>query len=113
MRPADRRAEVWDGPAAPAADLVAKEAQPAEVATPDGAHRDDAATRLVGVRRRRYLDRVAITVDHDDERGVEELAPLSMLAERVDRLEDPAVEADRMTARAQRDPIEIGGSCER
>jgi hypothetical protein len=81
MRPADRRAEVRDGPASPAADLIAKEAQPTEVATPDGPHRDDAAIRLVGVRRRRDLDRVAIAVDPDDQRGMEELAPLSMLAE--------------------------------
>jgi hypothetical protein len=32
-----------------------------------------------------------------------------MLAERFDRLEDPTVEPDGMTARPQRDPVEVNG----
>jgi hypothetical protein len=45
--PADRRAEVRDGPTAPAADLVAKQAQPADAAAPDGARGHHASVRLV------------------------------------------------------------------
>ena len=69
----DRVVEVGNRPAATAADLVAEQAHPAEPATPDGAGGDHAAARLVGVGRRRDLDRVAVAVRLDDERGVVEV----------------------------------------
>jgi len=50
---------------------------------------------------------VAIAVQLDDERCVIEVAPWSMLARGFDRLEDQAVEAHAVTARAERDPVEI------
>jgi hypothetical protein len=78
--PAGRLIEIRNGPAAPAAHLVAKHAQPADVAAPHGTRCNHASTRLVIVRRRRDFDRVAITVQLDDERCVIEVALLPTLA---------------------------------
>ena len=100
----DRPAEVGDHAAPPAADLVAEQAQAGEMAAADGAGGDDAAARLVGVRRRRDLDGVVV----DDERGVVEVAARPAVERRIDGLEDAAVEADGVTARTQRDPVEVG-----
>jgi len=111
--PADGLAEIRDGATPPAADLVAKQAQPADVAAPDGTRADHATTRLVGVRRRRQLDRVALAVAFDDERRVVEVASSPVLERGVHGLEDTAVEAHAVTTRAQRDPIELHGCCPR
>jgi hypothetical protein len=108
-RASHRLAEIRNRPAAPTADLVAKQAQPADVAAPDGARADHAPARLVGVGRRRELDRVATAIQFDDERRVVEVASLPMAPRRIDGLEDPAVEAHGVTARAERDPIQIHG----
>ena len=107
--PADRLDEIRDGPAAPAADLVTKQAQPADRAAPDGARSDHSSARLVGVRRGRDLDRVALAVVIDDERCVVEVASWPMLTGGFDGLEDAAVEADAVTTRAERDPIQVHG----
>jgi hypothetical protein len=58
---------------------------------------------------RRELDRVALTVALDDQRGVIEVASLAMLECGLHGLEDPAIEANRMTARAQRNPVQLRG----
>jgi hypothetical protein len=109
-----RLAQVRDRAAAPAADLVAKEAQPADEAAPDGARGYHSATGLVGVRRRSDLDRVAIASQLDDEGRVVEIAPWAMPARGVEGLENATVEPDgRVTTRAQRNPIEIKGCCVR
>jgi hypothetical protein len=110
--PADRLTQIRYRPITPAAHLVAKHAQPPDVAAADGAGPDHASTRLVSVRRGRDLDRVAIAVEFDRERCVIDVASLSMPARSCDRLEDPAVEADGVTARAKRDPIEIDSCCD-
>jgi hypothetical protein len=107
--PANRIAEIRNRPAAPAADLVAKHAQAAEAATPDGAGGNHAATRPVSVRRRRDFDRVAIAIQLDNERRVIEVAALPMLPRGVNGLEDAAVEADGVTTSAERNPIQIHG----
>jgi len=112
-RPANRRAEIRNRPATPAADLVAKQAQPAHVAAPDSARANHASTCLVGVGRRRDFDRVVLAVALDDERCVVELGSPPMLASGFDGLEDPAIEADGVTSRAERNPIEIDGCCAR
>jgi hypothetical protein len=109
VRPADRRAEIRDGPTAPTADLVAKQAQPAEVAAPHSARGDHASVRLVSVRRGRDLDRVAIAFELNDERCVIEVASWPMLARGFDGLEDTAVETDAVTTRAEGNPIEVRG----
>ena len=49
---ADRVAEIRNRAAAPAADLVAKQPEPAGLAAADGAGGDDASARLISVRRR-------------------------------------------------------------
>jgi hypothetical protein len=54
--------QVRDRTVAPAADLVAKRTQPAHVAAADSACSHYAAARLVGVRRRRKLDRIVLGV---------------------------------------------------
>jgi hypothetical protein len=77
------------------------------VATPHGARGDHAPARLVGVGGGRELDRIALAVQLDDERRVIEIASLPMPARGFDRLEDAAVEADGVTARPERDPIQI------
>jgi hypothetical protein len=106
-----RLAQVRDRAAAPAADLVAKEAQPADEAAPDGAGGYHSATGLVGVRRRSDLDRVAIASQLDDEGRVVEIAPWAIPARGVEGLENATVEPDgRVTTRAQRNPIGISRS---
>jgi hypothetical protein len=79
------------------------------MAAPDGARGDHAPARLVGVRGRGDLDRVAVAVHLDDERRVVELAARPVLARGGDRLEDATVEADRVTPRAERDPVQVDG----
>ena len=108
---AKRLAEIWDRPATPAADLVAKQAQPAEVAAPYDARGHNPSTRLVSVRRRCDFDRVAIAAQRDNERCVIEVASLPMLARGLNSLEDPAVDADGMPTCAERNPIQINGGC--
>jgi hypothetical protein len=56
---------------------------------------------------------VAIAVHLDNERGVIEVTPSPMPARGFDRLEDAAVEADGVTTRAERNPIELHGCCGR
>ncbi len=111
--PADRRAEIRDAPTAPAANLVAKQPPPADVAAPDGARGDHAPVLSVSVRRGRDFDRVAIAVELNNECRVIELASWPMLARGLDGFEDPTVEPDAVTTRAQGNPIEIGGRCAR
>jgi hypothetical protein len=102
--------EIGNRPATPAADLVAKETPPAQVPASDGASACDAPTRFVGVRRRRDLDRVPITVQLDHERRVVEVAAPATLERGCDRLEDASVEADRgVSTRAERNPVQIDG----
>lgn len=68
---------------------------------------------LVSVRRGRDLDRVAIAVELNDERRVIEVASRPSPARGFDGFEDPAVEANAVTTRAQGNPMEIGGRCAR
>jgi hypothetical protein len=79
------------------------------VSAPDGARADHAPAGLVGIRRGRQLDRVAIAVHLDDERRVVQVASLAVPAHSGDRLEQPAVEPDEVAARAERHPVEIHG----
>src|SRR5439155_13186782 len=106
-RPADRIAGTRKRPATAAADLVAKQPQPADEAAADGACGGHASTRLVGVRRRRELDRVAIVVQLDHQRGVIEVASCPTLRGGFDGLEDTPVEADAVATRAERNPVQI------
>jgi hypothetical protein len=108
-RSTNRIAEIWDRPTTPAADLVAEQAQPAEVPAPDGARANHASACLVSVRRRRELDRVATSGQLDDEHCVVEVASWPMPARGCDGLEDPPVEADETTARSERNPIQRYG----
>ena len=105
----DGLAEVRDRSAAPAAELVAEQAQPPRDA---GAHRaggDHPAARLARVGRRRQLDREAIATEVDDQGRVIEVASRAALARRDEGLVDLAVEPDAMPARAERDPVEVDG----
>ena len=111
--PADRLAEIRDQPVRPAAHLVAEQARPPEVSATDCSGRDHPAARPEAVRRRRELDRVANTAELDDQRGVIEIAPGTVLVSGCDRLEDPAVETDGVATRAKRDPVQIHGCCRR
>jgi hypothetical protein len=101
--------EVRDRPAAPAADLVSEQAQPAEVATADGACGHHAPARRVGVRGRRDLDRVAIGAELDDHGRVVQVTALTPSARGVDRLEHAPVEPDATAACAERDPVQVHG----
>ena len=102
---ADRLGEIRNRAATPAADLIAKQAQPADVAAADGARGHHPSTRLITVRRRRDFDRVAIAVQADDERRVIEVASWPMSARGLNGLEDPAVEANAVTTRPERNPM--------
>jgi hypothetical protein len=77
------------------------------MAAADRAGGDHSSTLLVGVRRGCELDRMAIAVQLDDERSVVQVAPSPMLSPGCDGLEDPAVEADGATTRAEWKPIEL------
>jgi hypothetical protein len=112
-RSADRLGEIRNGPTPPAAELIAKQPQPAEVATPHGTGGNDTSTRLVGVRRRREFDRVAIAGQRDDEHRVIEVASRPMPTRGFDGLEDPPVEANGATPRAEGNPKQIHGGCSR
>src|SRR4029450_6347512 len=61
----------------------------------------------------RDFDRVASALELDNERRVIEVASLAMLTRGFDGLEDAAVEADGVTTRAKRNPIQIQGCCGR
>ena len=106
-RPADRLAEVGDRPPAPAADLVAEDAQAREPAAADRAGGHHAAARLVGVRRGCELDGIALAVQLDHERGVVEVVAPATPACRLDGLEETAHVAHRVPAGAERDPVQI------
>jgi hypothetical protein len=108
-RPAHRRAEIRDEPVPPAAHLVAKQAQPTRVPTADGARGDDTAALLVAVRRRRELDRVTLVAHVHDEHRVVEVAARPPLPGGLERLEDATVQAHAVSARAERDPVEVDG----
>jgi hypothetical protein len=108
-RPADGFVEVGNRPASPAANLVAEQTPPAQQPAADGARGDHAAARLVTLPRRSHLDRVAIAVPIDDERGVVEVATRTMPARGLDRLVDTPVEADAVAARPERDPVQVNG----
>ena len=98
-------------PATPAADLIAKQTQPADVAAADGTRANHASTRLVERPAKARLRSLSIAVQLDDERCVIEVASLPMLARGFDGLEDPAVEPDGMTTRAERNRTQIHGCC--
>jgi len=53
------------------------------------------------------FDRVAVSAEFDDDRGVVEVAAPPVPAGRLDGLEHPAVEPHGVTTRAERNPIQI------
>ena len=75
--------------------------------TPDCALRDHSTLGAVTAARGTLLDREAAVGDADDERRVVESAGLAALAPRDHRFEDAAVQAHRMPARAERQPVEV------
>jgi hypothetical protein len=107
--PAHRVAEIRNRSATPAANLVAEQTPAAQAATANCARADHASAGLVGVRRGRDLDRVAIAVELDDKRRVVEVTALPTLKRGFDGLEGQAVEANRMSPCTERNPIQIHG----
>ena len=92
---------------APAAHLVAEEPQTPGPAIADGASSDDSALGAVAVRDRCLLDHEASLRHAHLERGVVEVADRVDGGSTPSRLEDAAVEADEVSARAERQPVEV------
>jgi hypothetical protein len=103
----DGLVHVGDQTSRPAPILVAEDPQGSSPAAAYGALRDDAAQFAVPVRDRRHLDREPPLRHSDDERGVIERTPRSLLEPRRYGLEQASVQAHRMTAGPQREPIEV------
>ena len=106
LRAVDRLRNVGDDAVTPAPDLVAERSQPARHACPHCAFGDDAA---VGA-----LTPCRCLLDHEPslrrvhlERGVVEIATIPVRKSRGEPLEDPPVETNRMTAGAERQPVQV------
>jgi len=82
-------------------------------ATADRPFRHDAAPRTVRVADGRLLDHEAPLRKPHLERGVVEVARRAPSDPGRQRLEQPAVEADEVAARAERQPVEIDGGAAR
>jgi hypothetical protein len=102
-------ADVRDHAAAPAADLVAKDAQRTSPAAPDRTLGHDASQSAVPSEDRAHLDHEAASQNAHLERRVVKIAWRPPLDSSRDRLEHPAVEAHRTTTGAERKPVEVDG----
>jgi len=112
-RAVDRFGDVRDHAAAPAAELVAEDPEAPGEAAADGALRDDAALGPVTLAQRRGLDHEPPFGQANLERRVVELARRPAADSGRERLVDLPVEPHRVTARAEREPVEVDRSAHR
>jgi hypothetical protein len=107
LRPVDRLRGVGDDAVAPATDLVAKEPEDAGYATADRPLGDDAAFVAVAPWDRRHLDHEPPLRYTHLECGVVQVTAFSPPEPSRNPLEDTPVEPNDVTARAQRQPVEV------
>jgi hypothetical protein len=93
-----------DDAVAPAADLVAEDAQAAGPSGSDGAFGDDPAFPWTLVGDRGHLDGIAVARVLDRQGGVVDVASGATLDGGSDGFVDSSVEAHGVAARAERDP---------
>ena len=96
-------------PLRPAAQLIAEDSQAPGPLAADGTSGDDTAFGSVVVRDRRLFDHEASLRHTYLERGVIEVAGGSMSEQRRSGLVDAAVDCYGMSARAERQPVQING----
>jgi hypothetical protein len=106
LRALDRLGNIRNDAVAPAAHLVAEEAEAAGYAYADRASGDDAALAAFAPCRR-LLDHESSLGHVYFERRVVEVGAVAVLQARRERLEDEAVQADGVAAGAEREPIEV------
>jgi len=106
----NRLVRVRDGASAPSADLIAEQPEASSSFRPDRTFGHDASPRSSLVPDRRRLDdEVAFGYDHL-EGGVVQGTPRAMFDGCFDRLVDLSIQADKVSACAQRDPEEVDSS---
>ena len=110
MRALDRLRDVGDDAVAPAADLVAEEAEAPGCSCADRTLGDDAPLATLAPSRR-LLDHEPPFRHLHFEGRVVELRAVPVLQPRRDRLEDKAIQTNGVTARAERQPIPVDSAC--
>src|SRR5215213_3892550 len=102
-----RLGDVWDVPSEPQANLVAEDSISGRPTAAYGATGDDAPLATAQIRDRRLFDDVGSLGDLDLERGVVEVACRTSLHQGRQRFVDATVEPDGVSARAEREPVEV------
>ena len=106
LRGRGRVGDVGNDAVAPAANLVAEEAEAAEPPAPDRTAGDHVRSRP-DAPGGRLLDRDGASPGADAERGVEERTAPAPLPPRDDRLVEEAAPPDDVPARAERQPVQV------
>src|SRR4029453_18245277 len=102
----DSLGDVRDNPVTPAPNLVAEQPKATRRACPDGTYGDDATFAALAPGRRLLDDEPSLSKAYLECRVVK-VAAVAVLDPRRDPLEDPSVEADRVAAAPQRQPVEV------